>query len=81
MGQRTQAAAGCLTALAGLGAGIAVWAVRAQGRVNRFEQGPEWRVFFVELPLCLVGGVGAGALAGALVHRLFTARRGGPPGP
>ncbi|MET9493465.1 hypothetical protein [Streptomyces sp. NPDC006552] len=81
MGQRTQAAAGCLVALAGLGAGLAVWAGRARGRVHRFEQGPDWRVFVVELPLCVVGGVGAGALAGALLHRLFRARRAAPPGP
>ncbi|MFJ8826136.1 hypothetical protein ACIREE_30745 [Streptomyces sp. NPDC102467] len=81
MGQRTQAAAGCLAALVGLGAGIAVWWGRAQGRVNRFEQGPDWRVFVVDLPLCLIGGVGAGALAGALLHRLLRARRAGPPGP
>ncbi|MFI7385066.1 hypothetical protein [Streptomyces sp. NPDC049813] len=81
MGQRMEAAAGCLAVLGGLGAGLVVWAVRAQGRVDRFEQGPDWRVFVVELPLCALGGVGAGALAGALLHRRFRARRAAPPGP
>ncbi|MFJ8957267.1 MULTISPECIES: hypothetical protein [unclassified Streptomyces] len=81
MGQRTQAAAGCLSTLVGLGAGIAVWNVRADGRVHRFEQGPDWRVFYVDLPLCLGGGALAGALAGVLLTRLITARRADPPTP
>ncbi|GAA2317316.1 hypothetical protein OKJ48_18340 [Streptomyces kunmingensis] len=76
-----EAAAGCLTALAGLGAGLVVWWERAQGRVSRFEQAPDWRVFVIDLPLCTVGGIGVGALAGALVHRLLRARRTAPPGP
>ncbi|MGY0017573.1 hypothetical protein ACVHNB_01110 [Streptomyces sp. YJ-C3] len=79
MGQRTQAAAGCLTAIAGSGAGLAVWAAYAQGRFHPFEQGPRWRVLFVELPLCVGGGAAAGVLVWALVHRLLTARRAGPP--
>ncbi|MFD7295904.1 hypothetical protein ACFV9W_21695 [Streptomyces sp. NPDC059897] len=80
MGQRTQAAVGCLSTLAGLGAGIAVWNVRADGRIHRFEQGPDWRVFAVDLPLCLAGGTLAGALAGVLLTRLLTARHADPPG-
>ncbi|MYW68716.1 hypothetical protein GTY65_32250 [Streptomyces sp. SID8379] len=85
MGQRTQAAVGCLTALAGLGAGCVVWSeVVAEGRIHRFETGPDWRVFYLGLPVCLGGGIVLGTLAGVLLHRLvrtrpFTARRSGPP--
>ncbi|WP_394432089.1 hypothetical protein [Streptomyces sp. SGAir0957] len=82
MGQRAQAALGCSTSFAGLAAGFAVWwYLRTPGRVHRFEQGPDWQVFVVDLPLCLVGGVGAGVLGGVVLHRVFRARRGGPPGP
>ncbi|MFI0238275.1 hypothetical protein [Streptomyces sp. NPDC016845] len=81
MGQRTEAALGCLTVLAGTGGGLGVWWARAQGRVNRFEQGPDWRVFVVDLPVCFGGGALAGALGGVLLHRLLRARRADPQAP
>ncbi|MFJ5260888.1 hypothetical protein ACIQAC_10550 [Streptomyces sp. NPDC088387] len=70
MGQRAQAAVGCLTMLGGAGAGLAVWTQRAQGRINRFEQGPDLTVLFVELPLALIAGTAAGLGAWAVVHGL-----------
>ncbi|MBO1333681.1 hypothetical protein [Streptomyces sp. VRA16 Mangrove soil] len=87
MGQRAQATAGCLAALAGLGAGLVAWTEWvADGRIHRFETGPDWRVFYLGLPVCLVGGVAVGTLAGFLLHRLlggrsFTPPQQGPPGP
>ncbi|MGX1562448.1 hypothetical protein [Streptomyces sp. NPDC055506] len=59
MGQRTQAAAGCLTAAAGAGAGLSVWAVDVRERLWRFEAAPDWSVLYAELPLALLGGVAA----------------------
>jgi hypothetical protein len=59
MGQRTQAAAGCLTAAVGAGAGLAVWAVDVRERLWRFEAAPDWSVLYAELPLALLGGVAA----------------------
>ncbi|MFL4905859.1 hypothetical protein ACJ6WF_22465 [Streptomyces sp. MMS24-I2-30] len=59
MGQRMQAAGGCLTAAVGAGAGLALWSVDFQGRFYRFEQSPDWRVLYAELPLAILGGIAA----------------------
>lgn len=59
MGQRMQAAGGCLIAVVGAGAGLAVWAVNSRGRFQRFEQGPDWSVLYAELPLMVLGGTAA----------------------
>lgn len=84
MGQRAQAAGGCLTVALGVGAGLVVWFVRAQGRVRRFEQGPDWSVFYAELPLLILAGTAAGLGAWALVRGFTTrlgSRRAAPPAP
>ncbi|MER5951156.1 hypothetical protein ABT127_34480 [Streptomyces sp. NPDC001904] len=85
MGQRTQATAGCLSALAGLGLGLAVWRELTEGRVHRFEAGPDWRLVSLALPACLIGGIAVGVLGGLLLHRLLgprlRPRRQGPPDP
>ncbi|MEV5841322.1 hypothetical protein AB0M32_05055 [Streptomyces sp. NPDC051985] len=70
MGQRMQAAAGCLTAAVGAGAGLAVWAVDVRSRLWRFEQAPDWSVLYAELPLAVLGGTAAALTVWALVHRL-----------
>jgi hypothetical protein len=70
MGQRVQAAAGCLTAALGAGAGLAVWAVDVRARFWRFEQAPDWRVFYAELPLAILGGTAVSLVLWALVRRL-----------
>ncbi|MET9083478.1 hypothetical protein ACIPX0_27115 [Streptomyces sp. NPDC090075] len=70
MGQRMQAAAGCLTAAVGAGAGLAVWAVDVRSRLWRFEQAPDWSVLYAELPLAVLGGTAAALAVWALVHRL-----------
>lgn len=70
MGQRTQAAAGCLTAAVGAGAGLAVWAVGVRERLRRFEAAPDWSVLYAELPLAILGGVAAALTAWALLRRL-----------
>jgi hypothetical protein len=59
MGQKTQAAGGCLIAAAGAGAGLAVWAADSRRRFQRFEQGPDWSVLYAELPLMVLGGTAA----------------------
>ncbi|MER5662778.1 hypothetical protein [Streptomyces mirabilis] len=59
MGQRMQAAGGCLIAVVGAGAGPAVWAVNSRDRFQRFEQGPDWSVLYAELPLMVLGGTAA----------------------
>ncbi|MFD9513014.1 hypothetical protein [Streptomyces mirabilis] len=59
MGQRMQAAGGCLIAVVGAGAGPAVWAVNSRDRFQRFEQGPDWSVLYAELPLLVLGGTAA----------------------
>ncbi|MFE4818909.1 hypothetical protein ACFRFU_21200 [Streptomyces sp. NPDC056704] len=59
MGQRMQAAGGCLIAVVGAGAGFAVWAVNSRDRFQRFEQGPDWSVLYAELPLMVLGGTAA----------------------
>ncbi|MGW5651430.1 hypothetical protein [Streptomyces humi] len=69
MGQRMQAAAGCLTAAVGAGAGLAVWAVDVRSRIWRFEQAPDWSVLYAELPLAVLGGTAAALAVWALVHR------------
>ncbi|MDX3453730.1 hypothetical protein PV396_17520 [Streptomyces sp. ME02-8801-2C] len=84
MGQRAQAAAGCLTVTAGVVAGLAVWYVRAQGRVRRFEQGPDWSVFYAELPLLVLAGIAAGLGVWAVVQGARSrlgSRRSAPPAP
>jgi len=70
MGQRTQAAAGCLTAALGAGVGLAVWAVDVRARLWRFEQSPDWSVLYAELPFAILGGIGASLVLWALVRRL-----------
>ncbi|MFI1360361.1 hypothetical protein ACH4TV_43305 [Streptomyces sp. NPDC020898] len=88
MGQRAQAASGCLTVALGVGVGLVVWFVRAQGRVRRFEQGPEWSVFYAELPLLILAGTAAGLGVWAVGRGLgarhrgrLRARRAAPPAP
>ncbi|MDQ0933539.1 hypothetical protein QFZ49_003479 [Streptomyces turgidiscabies] len=88
MGQRAQAAAGCLTVVLGAGVGLVVWAARAQDRIRRFEQGPDWSVLYAELPLLVLAGT-AGGLGVWAVLRGFgsrrrsrlKARRAAPPAP
>ncbi|MER6078476.1 hypothetical protein [Streptomyces sp. NPDC001833] len=70
MGQRMQAAAGCLTAAVGAGAGLAVWTIDVRSRLWRFEQTPDWSVLYAELPLAVLGGTAAALAVWALVHRL-----------
>ncbi|KUN24060.1 hypothetical protein AQJ23_20925 [Streptomyces antibioticus] len=70
MGQRAQAAAGCLTATAGAGVGLAVWAVDVRSRFVRFEQGPDWSVLYAELPLMVLGGVAASLAVWAVLRSL-----------
>ncbi|MFF7980051.1 hypothetical protein ACFZDK_13110 [Streptomyces sp. NPDC007901] len=70
MGQRTQAAAGCLTAAVGAGAGLAVWAVDVRSRLWRFEQAPDFSVLYAELPPAVLGGTAAALAVWALVRRL-----------
>lgn len=84
MGQRTQAAGGCLTVALGVVAGLVVWFARAQGRVRRFEQGPDWSVFYAELPLLIIAGTATGLGAWAVVRGLgarLRSRRSAPPTP
>ncbi|MGW3725312.1 hypothetical protein [Streptomyces sp. NPDC000851] len=79
MGERTQAALGCLTVAAGAGAGLAVWAVGVRGRLWRFEQSPDWKVLYAELPLAILGGIAVGLAVWALAQRVRSrrsARRG-----
>ncbi|MFF3328817.1 hypothetical protein ACFYWX_04530 [Streptomyces sp. NPDC002888] len=64
-----------MSAALGAGAGLAVWTVRARGRVWRFEQGPDWSLLYAELPLALLGGTVAGLALWALVHAVVRARR------
>ncbi|WP_055528791.1 hypothetical protein [Streptomyces graminilatus] len=84
MGQRAQAAAGCLTVALGVSAGLVVWAVRAQGRVRRFEQGPDWSVFYAELPLLVITGTAVGLVLWAVLRGVgsrLRPRRSAPPAP
>jgi hypothetical protein len=70
MGQRTEAAAGCLTATVGAGAGLALWAVDVRDRLWRFEAAPDWSVLYAELPLAILGGTAASLVVWAVVRRL-----------
>ncbi|MFF4832588.1 hypothetical protein [Streptomyces sp. NPDC001315] len=70
MGQRMQAAAGCLTAALGAGAGLTVWAMDFRARFWRFEQSPDWSVLYAELPLAILGGIAASLTVWALVRRV-----------
>ncbi|WP_405870708.1 MULTISPECIES: hypothetical protein [unclassified Streptomyces] len=70
MGQRMQAAAGCLTGAVGAGAGLAVWSVGVRERLWRFEQSPDWSVLYAELPLAVLGGTALSLGAWALLRRL-----------
>jgi hypothetical protein len=65
-----QAAAGCLTAAVGAGAGLAVWAVDVRARLWRFEAAPDWSVLYAELPLAVLGGTAAALAVWALVRRI-----------
>lgn len=69
-----QAAGGCLTAAVGAGAGLAVWSVDVRGRFWRFEQAPDWRVLYAELPLMVLGGTAVSLGCWALLQR-FRPRR------
>ncbi|MDX3246263.1 hypothetical protein [Streptomyces sp. ME18-1-4] len=71
MGQRTQSAVGCLAMALGWGAGLAVWAVDVRARFRRFEQAPDWKVLYAELPLALLGGTAAGLALWAVTSRLL----------
>ncbi|WAZ23079.1 hypothetical protein STRCI_004396 [Streptomyces cinnabarinus] len=70
MGERMQAAGGCLIGALGAGAGLAVWAVDVRGRFWRFEQAPDWRVLYAELPLAVLGGTALALGLWALARRL-----------
>jgi hypothetical protein len=70
MGQRTEAAAGCLTAVLGAGAGLAVWAVDVRTRLWRFERAPDWKVLYAELPLAVLGGTAVALGLWALARRV-----------
>ncbi|MFF3346010.1 hypothetical protein [Streptomyces sp. NPDC002779] len=74
MGQRAQAAGGCLTSALGAGAGLAVWSAGARGRFRRFEQAPDWSVLYAELPLAVLGGTAAALGVWALIRRLTPTR-------
>ena len=69
-----QAAGGCLTAMVGAGAGLAVWSAGVRGRFRRFEQSPDWSVLYAELPLMVLGGVAASLTLWALLRRLRPGR-------
>lgn len=77
MGQRTEAAAGCLTAAVGAGAGLALWSVDVRERLWRFEAPPDLSVLYAELPLAVLGGTALSLGLWALIRRL---RRGGGGG-
>ncbi|MEU9284907.1 hypothetical protein AB0D57_09305 [Streptomyces sp. NPDC048275] len=74
MGQRLQAAGGCLVAVAGAGAGLAVWFARAQGRWHEFEAGPNWSLLYAELPFFVIGGTAAAMAVWAVADRLRARR-------
>ncbi|WP_416964812.1 hypothetical protein [Streptomyces sp. Agncl-13] len=69
MGQRAQAAGGCLTAVLGAGVGLAVWSYDVRDRLWRFEASPDWSVLYAELPLAVLGGVVLSLGVWALVQR------------
>lgn len=69
-----QAAGGCLIAVVGSGAGLAVWTVGFRQRFSRFEQGPDWSVLYAELPLLVLGGTAAALGLWALGRRVRARR-------
>ncbi|MER5582120.1 hypothetical protein [Streptomyces asoensis] len=75
MGQRTQAAGGCLAMALGWGAGLAVWSVDVRARFWRFEQSPDFSVLYAQLPLALLGGTAAGLALWAVSTRLASRLR------
>ncbi|MER8005076.1 hypothetical protein [Streptomyces sp. NPDC094149] len=77
MGQRKEAAAGCLTAAVGAGAGLALWSVDVRERMWRFEAAPDFSVLYAELPLAVLGGTAVSLGLWALVRRLRRGRGGG----
>ncbi|MFI7499075.1 hypothetical protein ACIBVL_11280 [Streptomyces sp. NPDC049687] len=77
MGQRTQAAVGCLAMALGAGAGLAVWAIDVRSRLWRFEQVPDFSVLYAQLPLALLGGTVAGMTVWAVISRVRGRRRAG----
>ncbi|GAQ56553.1 hypothetical protein [Streptomyces acidiscabies] len=62
-------AAGCLLAVGGAGAGLALWSVDVRGRFYRFEAMSDWSVLYAELPLAVLGGTAAGLLLWATLLR------------
>ena len=70
MGQRAQAAGGCITAVLGAGVGLAVWSYDVRDRFHRFEASPDWSVLYAELPLAVLGGVLVSLGVWALVRRV-----------
>ncbi|MFE0450843.1 hypothetical protein ACFW2D_06060 [Streptomyces sp. NPDC058914] len=74
MGERTQAATGCLTVALGAGAGLALWTVDVRARFDRFEQSPDWSVLYAELPLAILGGVAVSLVLWALLRRVRARR-------
>ncbi|TQJ75405.1 hypothetical protein [Streptomyces sp. SLBN-31] len=77
MGQRKEAAAGCLTAAVGAGAGLALWSVDVRERMWRFEAAPDFSVLYAELPLAVLGGTAVSLGLWALVRTLRRGRGGG----
>ncbi|MFR9798583.1 hypothetical protein ACL02U_22200 [Streptomyces sp. MS06] len=78
MGERAQAATGCVTAVAGAGAGLALWSLDARARLWRFEEMPDWSVLYAELPLAVLGGTAAALTVWALVVRGLRRRTADP---
>ncbi|MFG2478059.1 hypothetical protein [Streptomyces fagopyri] len=71
MGERGEAAGGCLTAaVAGAGAGLALRSAGARGRFRRFERRPDRSVLHVEPPLLVLGGTAAALKSWALGRRV-----------
>ncbi|NEA38425.1 hypothetical protein [Streptomyces sp. SID11385] len=79
MGQRGEAALGCLAPVVGAALGAGVWWRLAQGRVRRFEAAADPWVL-VELPVCLLGGVVVGVFGWAAARAVVRRRRGARDG-
>ncbi|MET8980759.1 hypothetical protein ABZX85_34675 [Streptomyces sp. NPDC004539] len=62
-------AAGCLLAVGGAAAGLALWSVGVRSRFHRFEDFSDWSVLYAELPLAVLGGTAGGLLLWATVSR------------
>ncbi|QNP71218.1 hypothetical protein IAG44_18415 [Streptomyces roseirectus] len=69
-------AAGCLLAVGGAGAGLALWSVDVRRRFYRFEDFADWSVLYAELPLAVLGGTAGGLLVWATVLGLRRRWRG-----